>query len=112
MYNNTGEKIKGFAVFFAFIEILVLLVIGIISFILFSRSLELVTSDLPSWAVDGVVFVFLAGCILSLLGIFLSWSKYLLLAAFGELVDKTGKSSLHLERIDRNLQSFLDNKNK
>ncbi len=88
MYENTGNKIKGFAKFCAFCDIFVCIIVGIF---LFACS-SVTDGDRSAWFCFGG-FAFLIP------GIVISWLKYLFLASYGELVEETTKSSGYLKEI-------------
>lgn len=98
MYSNTGKKIKGMAGFSAFCGILVSIIIGIamIVFCLNEGNLPLDERTYSNWF---LLFVFNGGLIVGIGGSMYFYQKYLMLAAFGELVEETTKSSACLEDI-------------
>ena len=82
MFNNVGRKIKGLAVFFAWVGIIVSLIAGIGIFVYGSQ----ITDNIE-----------ILGIVLIIVGPIASWLSSLALYGFGQLIEN---SDIIAERID------------
>ena len=105
MYENTGEKIKGFAKTMAAIEIAFCVVIALVLFV-FVYFFGYVRGD-HHWF---YLVVSAASFFIGIGGSLLAWFKFLFLAGYGELIEETAKTSAHLEDI-KNILKPSDNEN-
>ena len=97
MYENAGASLKKIVNLLASIEIAFCLLVGLSAFLLGSFTLDGPQNDKVS-----ILFV-IGGLIFAVIGSFLVWLKYLLIASFAELVEETKKSSDTLSEIKDHL---------
>ena len=97
MYKNTGEKIKNFAITCAISEMMIFIIFGLVLIIGF---LYLATKS-PSPDIPDLVLLAMpiVGIIIAVIGSLVSWTKYLLLAGFGELIQNTYELSNDVKDI-------------
>ncbi|MBR6806863.1 MAG: SHOCT domain-containing protein [Clostridia bacterium] len=93
MYNNIGGKIKGLAVFLAWVGIILSILSGIGILSTTSKVGYYSDSDLISGAGS------LVGLITIVVGCLLSWVGSLVLYGFGQLVENSDKQAYELSRL-------------
>ena len=94
MYKNTGDKINNWAVVIAFFEIFGSILLGAI--IIFLGMVGAKTAPDP----DLFAFAsFVVGIAVGVRGSLTAWRKHLLLAGFGELIDKTCEISEDVAKL-------------
>ena len=98
MYNETGSKIKSWAIGSAVCGIFGYILLGIFSLFFFFISVS--SSDSGYFP-----FVFLGGILLAIVGAVTAWRKYLLLAGFGELIEKTCELCSEVIEIKKSIVS-------
>ena len=97
MYNNTGEKIKNFAIVCAVSEMSIFIITGLALIIGFLYlGLKIPASNIPDLVLLAMPIV---GIIIAVAGSLAAWSKYLLLAGFGELIQNTYELSNDVKDI-------------
>ena len=93
MYKHAGASLKKFVSGFVVVEMAFCLFIGLSLFMIGCFTLGAPGDNTVS------VIMCVSGILITVVGCFLIWSKYLILAAFAELVDETKKTSDNLAEI-------------
>ena len=102
MYNNTGEKIKNRASVMCGVKIFFNFVVGLFFFAYFLVFANMTGAEWPEWAPEWLPFLLLFLAIYFFLVRSVgAWNQYLLMAAYGELVEETTKSATQLEEIKK-----------
>lgn len=94
MYNETGDKIKGWATFSAFGGIVKSLILGFLIIYIGVGYSELV--DMPGPIYFGSIIL---GFYVGIAGSISAWRNYLLMAGFGELIQKTSAISVQVAEL-------------
>ena len=103
MYNETGLKIKKFAETMSWIGIVLCFLIAIVPILMLSSGSQPGNDPAPEW----FIWVVVAGILFGIVGAFLCWLRYLLLAGFGELIEENAKSAAELKEIKELLREKM-----